>query len=503
MEVLPKRMDHFLTHIEKNFRWYLVGVLSLAVVLRLPLLHGSFWLDEAAQALESARPWTQQLVLQKDFQPPLFHLVVHVLQYVSRSESWLRLASLLPALGSIGIAMAVARDRWGKAPALAAGLMLAVSSFHVFYSQELRPYMLATFLCALSWLAYERWIWSPTSNARRWQAVFIVSIVSGWYTSYVTIFWLPVFLALTLLWRRKGFFPLVFSSGVSVLLYLPWLPFLREQLQVGAALRESLPGWDAVVSLSAIKSIPLTAIKFLVGQQTVDFTVGQVLLYGSPFGLAIFAGAQAMREKKRSWSDLGSLVLLAGLPILLAWIFSFMTPVLAPKRIMFVLPVWAVLLGWLTAKVPRWGAAVLVAWLVFQAVSLTRYWTDPQLQREDWRGMIQAIEQRFSPDRTAVVMAFEGPFAPWEWYATEPYPLVVTGIEPLKESEKVHEKLQPVLANQQVLVFDYLRDLTDPYRLIDATLQDAGYQEITALDGKQIGFIRVFTQNRLYAGRNL
>lgn len=45
-------------------------ILLLALALRLPLLGGSFWLDEAAQYLESARPFSQQLAIREDFQPP-------------------------------------------------------------------------------------------------------------------------------------------------------------------------------------------------------------------------------------------------------------------------------------------------------------------------------------------------------------------------------------------------------------------------------------------------
>ena len=50
----------------------------LALGIRLIHLSQSFWLDEAAQALESARPLTEQFELSGDFQPPLFHLLVYL-----------------------------------------------------------------------------------------------------------------------------------------------------------------------------------------------------------------------------------------------------------------------------------------------------------------------------------------------------------------------------------------------------------------------------------------
>ena len=122
-------------------------ILFVALLLRLPLLSGSFWLDEAAQALESVRPLSQQLNITSDFQPPLFHLVVHFLSLVSHAEWWLRLASLIPGLITIYFTFRIgcrfsgspdeASAKSGRLVGLIAGLLLATSQFHVFYSQEL------------------------------------------------------------------------------------------------------------------------------------------------------------------------------------------------------------------------------------------------------------------------------------------------------------------------------------------------------------------------------
>jgi len=74
-------------------------ILLVALVLRLPLLTGSFWLDEAAQALESIRPLAQQTDITGDFQPPLFHYLIHFAVQASRAEWWLRLwGSLIPGI---------------------------------------------------------------------------------------------------------------------------------------------------------------------------------------------------------------------------------------------------------------------------------------------------------------------------------------------------------------------------------------------------------------------
>jgi hypothetical protein len=70
--------------LKKNY--LLISLILIGLFLRLPLLTGSFWLDEAAQALESTRPIGQQLALDHDFQPPLYHFLVHLMSYASHQE---------------------------------------------------------------------------------------------------------------------------------------------------------------------------------------------------------------------------------------------------------------------------------------------------------------------------------------------------------------------------------------------------------------------------------
>ena len=132
-----------------------VIVIILAAALRIPQLGGSFWLDEAAQVLESARPMSQQLNIRDDFQPPLLHLILHFALYISKEEWWLRtIGAVVPGLLSILGTMLIAKHLLPKPQQLGGsvfvGLLLATNSFHLFYSQELRQYALPTALAVWS-----------------------------------------------------------------------------------------------------------------------------------------------------------------------------------------------------------------------------------------------------------------------------------------------------------------------------------------------------------------
>jgi uncharacterized membrane protein len=130
----------------------IIVVLGLGAILRLPHLTDSFWLDEAAQVIESSRPFAQQFNLVDDFQPPLLHLIVHGSLLVSGSEWWLRLwGALIPALFTIWGTYVLGRKIVSQKVGLLAAVLLATSSFHIFFSQELRPYSLSAAFAVWAW----------------------------------------------------------------------------------------------------------------------------------------------------------------------------------------------------------------------------------------------------------------------------------------------------------------------------------------------------------------
>jgi len=125
------------------------------------------------------------------------------------------------------------------------------------------------------------------------------------------------------------------------------------------------------------------------------------------------------------------------------------------------------------------------------------YWSKPQLQRENWRGLSQEIAQKFSPKQTAVVFSFTDAFAPWQFYDQAGFPTVSTGVYYLKQLSDPEAQLKTLTNYHYLLVFDYLRDLTDPDDLLLKIVQDLGFQEIGVLDYPQIGFVRIYSLNNL------
>ncbi|MCD8546201.1 hypothetical protein LRY64_02470 [Candidatus Woesebacteria bacterium] len=64
---------------------------------------------------------------------------------------------------------------------------------------------------------------------------------------------------------------------------------------------------------------------------------------------------------------------------------------------------------------------------------------------------------------------------------------------------EVEETLMGVQNYEYVLVFDYLRDLTDPDRKIEFVLSEWGYEEIGAITYPNIGPVRMWVRQQLFA----
>ncbi|HEX9817631.1 MAG TPA: glycosyltransferase family 39 protein [Patescibacteria group bacterium] len=473
---------------KKNSMLWLI--LVFALLLRLPLLNGSFWLDEAAQALESVRPLSQQLNIIPDFQPPLLHYIVHFAAQVSISEWWLRLwGALIPGLVTIWATFKLGEKLFNRQVAVVASLLLATSSFHVFYSQELRPYSLPAMWAILSTLLIFKKDFS-------WWRFTLVTLL-GFYSSYLYPFF---FIAqLWLIAKQKGGFGHVVKIiTVMVVLFAPWLPMFWRQLQAGQALRVTFPNWETAVSLPQAKALVLVPLKFVYGLLNLEpnfWFIGSFLVLASSLYLV-------WRTHQITKKELNLLVLTIA-PLLVAWLISFVVPVVQPKRLLFLLPLFYLLVSvpLSTKKIPTRVALLPISlMLIINLISVWRYWVDPQLQRENWRSLKQEVLHKFPADDTVAVFVFNEALSPWRWY--QPSAMTSLSLSPsfMSNTNNLHAQLRPITNYQYVLVFDYLRDLTDPTNALEPAVESLGFTGRGVIDYPNIGFVRIYSQSNFALG---
>ncbi len=468
-----------------------VCILLLAFLVRLPLLSGSFWLDEAAQMLESTRPFVEQLSIAKDFQPPLFHLFIFYVAHISTYEWFVRLiGSVLPGVLTVWITYKIGAKISSEKVGLIAALLVSLSSFHVFYSQELRPYSLAALWGMLS--TYFLFGIISTSRPSIKQYVLLgITTLAGLYTMYVYPFLLLGQLTTVFMLYRKKIRVIFTTFALTAIFFLPWLPSFLEQLSIGQQLRIDLPGWAGVVGTPAFKSLPMTFGKFVYGLLPLDAT--PVIIITSCMFLC-FLGYAVVRFYTTGLSQnekfLGVLFVST---LVSAWLVSLVIPVVQPKRVLFLLPFFYLAVAHVCFELKQWGKYTLLLVLLLQIWALRLYWITPALQREPWRQLHQTILTRY-PDRAVVVFAFPDSFAPWDWYDQATFPKIVTPYTSALSQNELNEVLKHTTEYEYVLLFDYLRDLSDPERKIEISLANLGFSEREKIDGGSIGFVRVFSR---------
>lgn len=499
----------------------IILIIGLALILRLPLLNGSFWLDEAAQALESNRPLSQQLDITDDFQPPLLHLITHLALQFSAQEWWLRFCgALLPSLLTIWGTYSLGKKLHHRKVGLLSALFLGTSSFFIYFSQELRPYALSTIFTIWSWffLLEAQNIGQDSYQIKRksWLNkffqlfpishdlfLFLVLTILGLYSSYLY----PFVLASQILFLlyKKDWSTSVYALVIPVISFLPWLPEFLAQLQAGQTLRANFPGWENIVSFSFLQAPVLTFGKFLFGVLDLEINFSYLLITGLFCFLVL---AIIFTQAKKFWQQNKSLLVLYFffliVPFVLASLISLFVPVIQPKRVIFLLPFLYLFLSFLIfeqndhwRKLNKKSWTLLILLLAINLFSTFKYYTDVNLQREDWRHALFTLHQNYDETKTLALFAYAAPFSPWTWYERDqlqPFATYATGNYNTAVLSDLNSSLTPVLHYQNIILFDYLRSLTDSQNLLSQFLLNHGYYESQILDYPNLGFIRIYQQ---------
>ena len=415
-------MSSVVRQLARRGEWLIIALAALVRLWRLS--YHSLWFDEAVSLQwATSSPlwiWQKTVTLVEDKHPPGYYLLLHTwigllepLGLANNDAALRLLGSLLGVLTVAGVLLLVRRLS-GRAVALLAGLLVALSPLLVWYSQELRMFQPATTALVwagcclfLAWTSERRW---PRWG---WWLGLVFTLLAALYSYLFSAFVLPaVGLTLLLLWlatSRSGVPPSdgkgaqpsstnhwrfvegVLALAIVTVLFLPlaynaWVvngsegepgqafaqfgQTLWRLLGVFTLWRGDWPAWLPTVSLGLFG---LLAVAGLVAPAT-----GRS---------AQVSGSSALSA---SYLDRGWLWLWLGIPLLIGNVLlASSASVFAEDRyFLFLTPflLWAVARGAITlGQRPvwlGWGLGGVVAVLLLAA--LPRLWT-PAMYREDWR----------------------------------------------------------------------------------------------------------------------
>lgn len=192
----------------------------------------------------------------QEFQPPLYYLIVHAFLAFGKTDAMARLTGVLAGTLTIPAVYCLGRRTLGSPAGFLAALMLAVNTYHIEYSQQIRNYVL--FLCLAVWSMHFFTAWlldrQKRALASYWfctAAMLYVSYMSTVTVAAQIVLWLAFFLPQA----RRGFFtalkeqfPFLAAMGLAGAAFLPWLPIYRSIYSVltGIAGNTRPPLWETL-----------------------------------------------------------------------------------------------------------------------------------------------------------------------------------------------------------------------------------------------------------------
>lgn len=218
--------------------WRALGALVLvAAVARGIGLNGGLWIDEIYSLVRSFRSPVGSILTEYwgDNHHPFYALLAHVSRGIFGESAWsVRLPSFLFGVAAIPALYALGRRLLSQREALLAGALLAVSYYHVWFSQNARGYSaMAFFAIVLTWLAL-RGLSDGEVSVWLWYAVLAALAAFTHLTAVLIVIGHAIAIAIFLLMARTspsvvtilrraatGF---VLAAVCTVLLYAAMLP---------------------------------------------------------------------------------------------------------------------------------------------------------------------------------------------------------------------------------------------------------------------------------------
>ena len=231
---LPGNLRYFLmnlksTVIKDNYLKILIILTITGLILRLwHIGYIPLWGDEILTNSYSHHSFLEIWYIGTGgVNPPTFYWIEHVMLFFGSGEAVLRLVPALAGTCTIPVFYLLGREFHNRETGLVAAALLTVSAFHIYYSQEARPYTLFLLCFSLALIFYLRAC--KTNSTSTWVLFGVFSALSCWAHLFGFVFVFPLFL-LTLLVKFftgktgiKDLNPVILAGAIWFLFSLPML----------------------------------------------------------------------------------------------------------------------------------------------------------------------------------------------------------------------------------------------------------------------------------------
>lgn len=409
----------------------LIGIMA-GFAIRLHRLGAeSLWYDETVSAYLAGQPIPDLIAhTARDIHPPAYYILLHAWRSLADPsigrgfEFLLAFPSLWFGVLSLSLLVPLARMLVGEQGAAPALWLAAISPFLVWYSQEVRMYMVAAALglvCLYAAIKFftpsdlEAENYPPiTHSSWRWLGLYILSAAASLYTLYYAAFALiainlAAFVAASthrpvssVSSRLKVWFVGQFAV---LLLFLPWLPCAIRQV-----VEPPVPAWRA-------RWPNLSSATTDLAQSLAALLVGQSVPSSHVWAWAIVVGLLVAAYYRYAKSD--------GLyaPHAAVWLTSYLfvplavivlisvivSPIFHVRYLAIYAPAFSLIAAGALLYIHKHNTtlAVLAACIVAigSLYSVTRFWTHPDYRADDHRGAVQRLAAAWRPGDVSLVNA--------------------------------------------------------------------------------------------------
>ncbi|TCP34088.1 glycosyltransferase family 39 protein [Sphingomonas sp. BK235] len=362
----------------------LAAAVLVAAAIRLALADYSLWFDELASVFFASQPlhrlWGAWML--RETNPPLFYTLLRWwIDAAGLSDAGLRVPGIVASLAAMAVIYVAVARRFGRRAAIAAALILALSPQQLYFSHQVRAYIVLYLAIAVSFAGLLQVACATAPRARAWGwAVYVAGAVAGIYCHTTGVIW-PATATLALMLVDPRFRPLrgehwvaLLLAGVAIALaasWWLWMTFLQLTNPNGNL------GW--IKGLGLTKSVLIYVATLLQSRQV------SLLQLPAPLLVAGFAALGAWRGRGDRATRLTLACLLVGTALFL--LLNLKQPIFLDRTILwlslFPLVLAASGVGGLRG---RGYAAALIALALALGVSVAL--TRPHLAREDWRAVV-------------------------------------------------------------------------------------------------------------------
>jgi len=367
---------------------FLILIILVGAVLRIyGLSFESLWQDELHTALTVNSSLKESFDI--DLHPPLYYILIYSWsKNFGNTDISLRFFSAIFGIISIFLIFLVSRLLFDYRIGLLSSFILAISEFHVYYSQEAKMYSLLTFFVILSIYFFIKLL---QKDKLRYVIGYIISTIFCIYTHLYGIFILLVgnVYFLSFIKKRSTKVKVKRWIYIQLFLFIPWVFFSTQKITnfIFINFNRHLPKPDLYLILNTFN----------------NYTVSGSVFFVTLFLLGI---GSLIKNEENNKKNIGFVLLWLSLPILVSYIFSFLhfSILYSPRYVIFCSIPYYILIakGLFNVKWHFLRIFLLTGLIIVSTYSFKNYYTTKC--KTDWKSVASYLKQTTKGEEAVLLL---------------------------------------------------------------------------------------------------